>query len=192
MAAGAGALQVSLGGAAIYHGQLEVRPTLGEGRAPQPLDIARALALVRRGMRLWLISALVLGLLCGTLPARSAACLNTADACASRRAVGIPSPTGSTCRPASTRRAGRYRRHRPTAGAACRKTTTAGRNGRRLLRQRQPAAAGRFAGGDTVPPTLLPRAAGGHAGAALRRTPACLGTRRPQGGDSLVPTSRAR
>ena len=45
MAAGAGALQVSLGGAAIYHGQLEVRPTLGEGRAPQPLDIARALAL---------------------------------------------------------------------------------------------------------------------------------------------------
>ena len=63
MAAGAGALQVSLGGAAIYHGKLEVRPSLGEGRAPQALDIGRALALVRSGVRLWLIVALVIGLL---------------------------------------------------------------------------------------------------------------------------------
>jgi len=63
MAAGAGALQVSLGGAAVYHGKLEVRPSLGEGRAPQAPDIARALALVRRGMRLWLIVAMLLGLL---------------------------------------------------------------------------------------------------------------------------------
>ncbi len=63
MAAGAGALQVALGGAAIYHGKLEVRPALGEGRPPQAADIARALALVQRGMRLWLIVALVLGLL---------------------------------------------------------------------------------------------------------------------------------
>ena len=63
MAAGAGALQVSLGGAAIYHGKLEVRPSLGEGRAPQALDIGRALALVRNGMRLWLIVALVIGVI---------------------------------------------------------------------------------------------------------------------------------
>ncbi|MFC5299738.1 adenosylcobinamide-phosphate synthase CbiB [Azospira restricta] len=61
MAAGAGALQVALGGPAVYHGRLEVRPRLGEGRAPQAGDIRRALALVRRGLRLWLILALLVG-----------------------------------------------------------------------------------------------------------------------------------
>ena len=62
MAAGAGALQVSLGGAAIYHGKLEVRPALGEGPAPQATDIRRALALVRFSLRLWLGVALLVGL----------------------------------------------------------------------------------------------------------------------------------
>ncbi|MBI2308003.1 MAG: cobalamin biosynthesis protein [Rhodocyclales bacterium] len=62
MAAGAGALQVSLGGPAIYHGRLEVRPRLGEGRPPQAADIHRALALVRYSLRLWLLLALLLGL----------------------------------------------------------------------------------------------------------------------------------
>lgn len=63
MAAGAGALQVALGGSAVYHGHLEVRPALGEGRAPVAADIQRALTLVRRGLRLWLIAALLLGIL---------------------------------------------------------------------------------------------------------------------------------
>ena len=63
MAAGAGSLQISLGGPAVYHGRLEVRPTLGEGRAPQSQDIQRALTLVRRSLRLWLVGALAIGVL---------------------------------------------------------------------------------------------------------------------------------
>lgn len=54
MAAGAGALQVKLGGAAIYHGQLEQRPALGCGNAAGAADIARAVRLVRRTLYLWL------------------------------------------------------------------------------------------------------------------------------------------
>lgn len=60
MAAGAGALQVSLGGTAMYHGRVEARPTLGCGPAPGAADIGRALALVRRGSLLWGALALVL------------------------------------------------------------------------------------------------------------------------------------
>lgn len=55
MAAGAGALQVRLGGAAIYHGQLEQRPSLGCGMVARAADIARAVQLVRRTLYLWLI-----------------------------------------------------------------------------------------------------------------------------------------
>ena len=54
MAAGAGALDVRLGGAAVYHGRTEARPALGQGAAPQGGDIARALKLVRHGVLLWL------------------------------------------------------------------------------------------------------------------------------------------
>jgi adenosylcobinamide-phosphate synthase len=61
MAAGAGALTVRLGGPAMYHGQLESRSPLGEGRQPQAADIARAMALVNRGMWLWLVLALTGG-----------------------------------------------------------------------------------------------------------------------------------
>ena len=68
MAAGAGALQVSLGGPALYHGQLEVRPTLGEGRPAAVQDIGRALRLVRLGLRLWLLLALAVGLVFSLLP----------------------------------------------------------------------------------------------------------------------------
>lgn len=53
MAAGAGALGVRLGGAAVYHERTEVRPPLGQGAAPQGADIARALRLVRHGAGLW-------------------------------------------------------------------------------------------------------------------------------------------
>lgn len=59
MAAGAGALLVQLGGAAPYHGVWETRPALGEGTPPDALSIARALALVSRGVALWLLLALL-------------------------------------------------------------------------------------------------------------------------------------
>jgi adenosylcobinamide-phosphate synthase len=54
MAAGAGALNVGLGGTACYHGQAEQRPKLGAGEAPTAADIPRAVALVERGEWLWL------------------------------------------------------------------------------------------------------------------------------------------
>jgi adenosylcobinamide-phosphate synthase len=54
MAAGAGALQVKLGGEAIYDGKLEQRPDLGCGKAAVPADISRAVALVQRTLYLWL------------------------------------------------------------------------------------------------------------------------------------------
>jgi adenosylcobinamide-phosphate synthase len=55
MAAGAGALTVKLGGPAIYHGCLEIRPPLGEGREPVAADITRAVAMVMQGVWLWLV-----------------------------------------------------------------------------------------------------------------------------------------
>ena len=61
MAAGAGALGVSLGGAAIYHGRVEPRPMLGSGPAPVAADIERALALVRHGSLAWAALALAAG-----------------------------------------------------------------------------------------------------------------------------------
>ncbi|MCX7192366.1 MAG: adenosylcobinamide-phosphate synthase CbiB [Proteobacteria bacterium] len=54
MAAGAGALQVKLGGAAVYHGQLEPRPELGCGAMACRADIARAVNLVQHTLYLWL------------------------------------------------------------------------------------------------------------------------------------------
>ena len=59
MAAGAGALEVRIGGAAIYHGQMKERPVLGQGRAPVADDIHRAMQLVQRGTWLWVLLALV-------------------------------------------------------------------------------------------------------------------------------------
>jgi adenosylcobinamide-phosphate synthase len=55
MAAGAGALRVRLGGAAIYHGESEQRPLLGCGMAAGAADIARAVRLVRHTLYAWLI-----------------------------------------------------------------------------------------------------------------------------------------
>lgn len=55
MAAGAGSLNLSLGGPACYHGKLEARPLLGTGRVPEIRDIARALALIKRSLILWLL-----------------------------------------------------------------------------------------------------------------------------------------
>lgn len=55
MSAGAGSLGVQLGGAAIYHGQEEIRPPLGAGPAPVADDLARAIRLIRRSLGLWLL-----------------------------------------------------------------------------------------------------------------------------------------
>lgn len=60
MAAGAGALGLALGGPARYHGEWRQRPALGEGLTPRAEDIGRAVALVRRTLRLWL-AIIVLG-----------------------------------------------------------------------------------------------------------------------------------
>ncbi|MDP1997331.1 MAG: cobalamin biosynthesis protein, partial [Gallionella sp.] len=54
MAAGAGALRVRLGGAAIYHGELEQRPLLGCGAEVDCGDIPRAVQLVQRTLYAWL------------------------------------------------------------------------------------------------------------------------------------------
>lgn len=54
MAAGAGALGIRLGGPARYRGDWHRRPDLGLGRPVEARDIARSLALVRRGVALWL------------------------------------------------------------------------------------------------------------------------------------------
>ncbi|MNF35034.1 cobalamin biosynthesis protein [compost metagenome] len=61
MAAGAGALGVELGGAAIYHGEVHQRPTLGEGAPADAESIAGALSLLRRGVLLWLVLILLGG-----------------------------------------------------------------------------------------------------------------------------------
>lgn len=63
MAAGAGSLGVSLGGAAIYHGQEEIRPPLGAGPAPVAADLGRAIALIRHSLWLWLVVLFVIGIL---------------------------------------------------------------------------------------------------------------------------------
>ncbi|MFZ1492387.1 MAG: adenosylcobinamide-phosphate synthase CbiB [Candidatus Competibacter denitrificans] len=61
MAAGAGALGLALGGPARYHGEWIVRPVLGEGLAPRPEDIGRAIILVRRSLGLWLVVGVIAG-----------------------------------------------------------------------------------------------------------------------------------
>ena len=62
MAAGAGALNVCLGGAAPYHGVWEARPELGMGEPPNATSIFRALVLLRNGVIVWLAVALLLGI----------------------------------------------------------------------------------------------------------------------------------
>lgn len=60
MASGAGALGVLLGGKASYHGTMKERPILGVGRAPDVMDIERAITLVNHGLWLW-VALLFLG-----------------------------------------------------------------------------------------------------------------------------------
>lgn len=61
MAAGAGALQLQLGGSAVYAGQTRPRPALGSGAMPTVADIARAVRLLDRGVYLWAGLALLVG-----------------------------------------------------------------------------------------------------------------------------------
>ncbi len=63
MAAGAGALQVRLGGPAPYGGRMKQRPLLGCGAAPGVADIERAIALVRRSLVVWIACAAALSFL---------------------------------------------------------------------------------------------------------------------------------
>ncbi len=53
MAAGAGSMNVLLGGSAQYHGKPQARPTLGMGNSAKAIDISRALQLVRRALVVW-------------------------------------------------------------------------------------------------------------------------------------------
>ena len=53
MAAGAGALGVALGGAAVYAGETEQRPPLGLGETPSALHITQALRMVERSILVW-------------------------------------------------------------------------------------------------------------------------------------------
>ena len=55
MASGAGAINVSLGGAAVYHGELQQRPALGPvtGKKPSAASIKNACELVNRTLLLW-------------------------------------------------------------------------------------------------------------------------------------------
>ncbi|AQV95352.1 adenosylcobinamide-phosphate synthase [Cupriavidus necator] len=57
MAAGAGAVGVQLGGPARYHGEIEQRPPLGAGTAPQAAHVMACLRLVERALWLWLVLA---------------------------------------------------------------------------------------------------------------------------------------
>jgi len=89
MAAGAGALAVQLGGAAIYHGREEQRPPLGCGAPADAQSVRRAVTLVRHGMLLWL------GVVAAAALAASLA--DWADALSRRH--GPPNPA-SAARPA--------------------------------------------------------------------------------------------
>ncbi len=60
MAAGAGALGLSIGGPARYENEWHQRPRLGAGPAPAAADIERALRLVRRAVLLWLLAVAAL------------------------------------------------------------------------------------------------------------------------------------
>ena len=55
MAAGAGALNITLGGAAIYDGKEKQRPSLGYGRSARIIDIHKAIQLLDRSVYLLIV-----------------------------------------------------------------------------------------------------------------------------------------
>lgn len=62
MAAGAGAIGVSLGGPAPYAGGWKQRPRLGAGPEPSAATVDAAIALVRRGVILWMVILVLAGM----------------------------------------------------------------------------------------------------------------------------------
>lgn len=58
MAAGAGALGIRMGGAAIYHGEKHQRPVFGMGPVAEATDIERAIGLVQQTSVLWVVVVL--------------------------------------------------------------------------------------------------------------------------------------
>ena len=60
MTAGAGSMQVVLGGQAIYGGKEVVKPVMGYGREPNNQDVIKALSLVNKTLLLW-YTTIVLG-----------------------------------------------------------------------------------------------------------------------------------
>ena len=63
MAAGAGALGVTLGGPAPYASGVKQRPVLGAGGKPGPGTVEQAIRLVQLGVALWFITLILAGLL---------------------------------------------------------------------------------------------------------------------------------
>lgn len=60
MAAGAGALSITIGGDAIYHGTKESKPVLGMGELPTPQHILEAQSLINKALFIWLATLTVL------------------------------------------------------------------------------------------------------------------------------------
>ncbi|WP_394201443.1 adenosylcobinamide-phosphate synthase CbiB [Marinagarivorans algicola] len=63
MAAGATALQIKLGGSAVYHNQSHTSPTLGQGNNIQVNDIIRSINLVNNAAYLWCLLLFFIALL---------------------------------------------------------------------------------------------------------------------------------
>jgi len=63
MSAGAGALQVQLGGNAVYHGTAKQRPTLGMGASANTQHILSATKLVKRSIALWCLVIIAVSIL---------------------------------------------------------------------------------------------------------------------------------
>lgn len=55
MTTGAGALGIKLGGPALYHGKVKIRPEMGTGEQATPGDILRVIALLKRSVLVWLL-----------------------------------------------------------------------------------------------------------------------------------------
>lgn len=55
MTAGAGALNLQLGGPAVYHGQLKQKPWFGGEHTPTDADIQRATGLIYKTLALWVL-----------------------------------------------------------------------------------------------------------------------------------------
>ncbi|MCL4112264.1 UNVERIFIED_CONTAM: hypothetical protein GTU68_022758 [Idotea baltica] len=63
MATGAGALDLRLGGSAIYHGKIKSRPNLGHGKEAQADDIQRSLTLLNHSIYLLIFALLIISVI---------------------------------------------------------------------------------------------------------------------------------